>query len=350
MGQIKGNYFNGKSSASKSAILELSDGGIMGLLLPDQPTREITLDQSKILPPIGNTPMRICFGDGEQFVTNEQLILNEYMASCGVGLLDRAIHKLENRWSLVLGSLIITVAFACWTYLYGIPIATRTITNLIPTTNDLQIGKNLIYLLDKTSLFEPSTITKQEKQRFKNLFAKTISKLPYREGLQYKLSIRHSELLGANAIAIPSGTIIATDDFIRLIKDSREFQGVIAHEVGHIYYRHGIRGTIQKSLLSMALVIMVGDTSNILEDITNSIPLLLTQTGYSREFEREADRFAYKYLQQEKISGSHFANILARLSDSKNQKKKNGAAQSINNYISTHPATNERIRLFTESL
>ncbi|MBF0194314.1 MAG: M48 family metallopeptidase [Magnetococcales bacterium] len=348
MQQIKGNYFNGKSSASHSAILELGDSGVMELLQPEKPKLVITLKQSKIMPPIGNTPIRICFGDGEQFVTNEHVILKNYMASSGVGALDRAVHKLENRWSLVFGSLLIMVVLACWSYLYGIPMATRTITNLIPTTKDRQIGENLLKILDETSLFEPSTIPEPQKQRFQSLFTKTILKLPKREGLQYKLIIRHSARLGANAIAIPSGTIIATDDFIRLIKYHHEFQGVIAHEVGHIYYRHGIRNTIQQSLLSMALVIMVGDTSTILEDITNSIPLLLSQTGYSRKFEREADRFAYEYLKKEKISGNHFANILTRISQSKDQNKLNTSAQKINNYLSTHPGIKERIQLFRD--
>ncbi|MBF0383240.1 MAG: M48 family metallopeptidase [Magnetococcales bacterium] len=345
---IKGDYFNGKSSASQSASLELGDGGIMGLILADQPTRELSIKQSNVMPPIGNTAMKICFGDGEQFVTDEQQILKSYMASCGVGVVDRTIHMLENRWGMVIASLLFTVVVVYSTYIYGIPMATRTITNLIPTTNDRQIGENLLQLFDKTTIFAETEISEKKQQHFHKLFNNTISKLPQRQGLQYQLKIHHSDLLGANAIAIPSGTIIVTDGFLRLVEDNREFKGVIAHEVGHIYYRHGVRSTIQKSLLSFALIILVGDTSNILEDITQSIPILLTQTGYSRKFEQEADRFALEYMRKEQISGSHFANILSRLTNRNKQKKQNESKEMIESYLSTHPATKERIKLFID--
>jgi len=71
-----------------------------------------------------------------------------------------------------------------------------------------------------------------------------------------------------------------------------------------------------------------------------TLPTLLLESKYSRNFETEADHFAFEYMQAQAIDTQHFANIMRRLTaDSE-------AEESEFQYIASHPQTVERIRAF----
>src|SRR5437764_1298137 len=74
--------------------------------------------------------------------------------------------------------------------------------------------------------------------------------LPAHPRLPIRLLVRNSEQLGANALALPDGTIVVTDWMVRLVqtRDNRlddagkdQLAAVLAHEVGHIEHRHTAR-------------------------------------------------------------------------------------------------------------
>ena len=72
----------------------------------------------------------------------------------------------------------------------------------------------------------------------------------------------------------------------------------MAHEVGHVIHRHGLRTLIQKSSLAVLLVLVTGDVSTSSSIIT-ALPAILIEAGYSQTMEREADTYALEYLQQQ---------------------------------------------------
>ena len=50
-----------------------------------------------------------------------------------------------------------------------------------------------------------------------------------------KVLFREGGRIGANALALPAGTIIFTDEMVRLSEDDTELVTVLAHEIGHIF-------------------------------------------------------------------------------------------------------------------
>jgi predicted Zn-dependent protease len=66
-------------------------------------------------------------------------------------------------------------------------------------------------------------------------------------------------------------------------------------------------------------------------------PVILIQKKYSRQFEAQADDFAFNLLRDHNISPAAFADIMERL------KAKEGYVRS-SSFLSTHPATSDRIR------
>jgi Zn-dependent protease with chaperone function len=116
---------------------------------------------------------------------------------------------------------------------------------------------------------------------------------------------------------------------------------VLAHEIGHVVHRHGMRRVVQDSLLSFAILSLTGDASGVSE-LFLGLPAVLTELAYPRAFEREADRFALNYLESRSIPVHHFADILTRISRIDNSsEEQNGKKWS--NYLATHPPIRERV-------
>jgi predicted Zn-dependent protease len=68
------------------------------------------------------------------------------------------------------------------------------------------------------------------------------------------------------------------------------------------------------------------------------LPALLAQAKYSREFETEADEFAFQLLKQHGRSPEAFATLMERLAG-----EDDGAERSYA-FLSTHPMTAERVQ------
>jgi Zn-dependent protease with chaperone function len=104
--------------------------------------------------------------------------------------------------------------------------------------------------------------------------------------------------LGANAFALPGGIIVLTDELLQRLPDDEVVLGVLAHELGHVRQRHGMRMLVQTTLLGAATSVAFGDFSTLLA----GAPALLGQLAYSRDFERDADAEAISMLRANGIS------------------------------------------------
>ena len=114
-------------------------------------------------------------------------------------------------------------------------------------------------------------------------------------------------------------------------------------------YRHILRRSLQGSFITILTVLLTGDLSGTNELIAG-IPLLLIDTSYSRDFEREADEFAMQQMIAENIPLVAFEDILNRLEDShriKNEQRTFGdeSGNFVTDYLSSHPGTPERVSL-----
>jgi predicted Zn-dependent protease len=76
------------------------------------------------------------------------------------------------------------------------------------------------------------------------------------------------------------------------------------------------------------------------------LPTLLLQSGYSRDFEDEADSYAFQRLKAVGVSPRNLAEILERLEASRGKGTQGGKpdqGERTFDYLSTHPATARRI-------
>jgi Zn-dependent protease with chaperone function len=202
------------------------------------------------------------------------------------------------------------------------------------------LGQQALAQLDRVVL-TPTTLALARQAQIRAEYDQWIQGTPSRH-----IVFRHGGPIGANAFALPDGTIVVTDEIIAISKNDLEIMAVLAHETGHLLRRHALRQAITGASLSVLVIAVTGDSS----DLLSSIPSALIGMSYSRGFEREADEYAYQIMQQHKIPLHYFSDILTRMEseDAKKSKpsKTDLGKNNIGDYISTHPPTAERIARF----
>ena len=92
----------------------------------------------------------------------------------------------------------------------------------------------------------------------------------------------------ANAFALPGGTVVMTDAIVQAAADKGisddALVGVLAHEIGHVVHRHGMRMVVEQGVLNMGLGLALGDVSG----VVSTGATLLTSRACSRSHERES--------------------------------------------------------------
>jgi predicted Zn-dependent protease len=125
-----------------------------------------------------------------------------------------------------------------------------------------------------------------------------------------------------------------------------EFAAVLAHEMAHVEERHPTVAYIRVMGFSAILSIIAGG-SDIFETLGEAGGLL-AMLSYSRTYEADADRLAFKQLAAQEIDPRGLATLFRKMEKKKEKKKKattekNKITIDITDYFSTHPGTETRI-------
>lgn len=112
-----------------------------------------------------------------------------------------------------------------------------------------------------------------------------------------------------NAFAAPGGLILISRGMVDLCQTEDELAAVLAHEIGHVVGKHGLRA-IKSGRLTSALTILATESARNFggedlkelvtdfEDSIDDITTTLVSSGYSRALEEEADLIAITILER----------------------------------------------------
>jgi predicted Zn-dependent protease len=241
---------------------------------------------------------------------------------------------LEQRWWFALGALAITAALLIGAYLYGLPVLAERVASHVPIETERVLGDQTLTWLDTRQWFLPTTLAADVQNRIRDGFAMLVAGLPVERNC--RLEFRAAHILGANAFALPGGTIVITDAMVEATISQEEVLAILAHEVGHVELRHTLRMLLQGSAVGVAAAAITGDAASLSGAMTG-LPYLMVETSYSRQFETQADDFAFRLLKQRAISPAAFADIMERL------RAKDDTERPFA-FLATHPLTAERVR------
>ncbi len=325
-------YFDGRSSA-KHLVEVTVRGGRLEITFQDRPTLHFSSDEVRITSRLGNTPRSLRLPENALLETD----LND-----AVDRLEEAwhrpgirIHRLESSWKTAVFSILLLATIFVSAFVWGIPLAAKHVAYRIPDNIAYQVGSGTLDTLDEI-LFEPSTLIRPRKDELTRGFANMASKYPR---LPLNLIFRKADM--ANAFALPNGTVVVTDELVQLAKRDEEIYAVLAHEIGHIEHRHTVRMALESSAIGVLLMVFFGDASQA-AGLLGALPAIYANATFSRDHETEADTFALAYMTKSGLDPAAFADILERLTEDQSEATSPDALR----YLSSHPATHQRIARF----
>jgi Zn-dependent protease with chaperone function len=328
---ISGHYLDGDSAAVQEAQLLIDSGEELAVLGIAAPFRA-RLASVRFIAPVGNIPYRVKFENGAVFETRDRAAVSAALRAVGYRESSKIVQWAENHWPVALGSLLVTIILTVGFVQYGIPALADITARNIPKSVDQLLGQQSLELLDDL-MFESSNLSAAQQATLIARFRAMTDNIG--DGQHYRLQFRYSVLLGPNAVALPSGIIVMTDELVELAEHEDELLAVLAHEVGHVKERHALRQLLRSAGISALALAVLGDASS-MASLVGFVPALL-EAQHSREFEREADAFAKSWLKSHGIPSSRFDQILCRISHAADV-----LADEDYSYFSSHPPLAER--------
>ena len=260
-------------------------------------------------------------------------------------------QRLQTRWSAFAAALLIALAGLGAFYRWGTPWLAAQLTRQVPLQWEQAVSQQGLQDLDAHWL-APSRLPPQRQQDLRTRFDALVRQVPaslrpYR-GYAPRLQLVFRSGLGANAFALPGGTIVMTDGIVlaadRQPAADAALLGVLAHEMGHVMHRHTTRLVVEQGVLNVGLGIALGDLSTVVA----SGSALLTGLAYHRSHETEADCYAAALLRQAGIPVQPMADLLLAIDAQAREKAPAGPSARWVTLLSSHPGTPERARRLKE--
>lgn len=225
-------------------------------------------------------------------------------------------------WSLAAAASIVAVV------LFGVPLAADRLAPLVPQALERRLGD--VTEGQVRALMGGKICGKAKGQA---AFVKLANAVRESAGLDPSTQIAVLSSPIPNAFALPGGKVYLFDGLLAKAENSDEIAGILAHELGHLKHRDGMRNLIYNGGTSFLIGLLFGD-------ITGSGALIFTSrslvtASYSREAEQNADTFAIEVMHQLGRSPKAMGELMLRVTGKEGDK-----SLSI---LSSHPLTEDRL-------
>ncbi len=351
-------YFDGRSARPRPAQLRIAAGQL-----------HIDGDGLALRVPLGEVrwPERTRHGrrvahlrDGGSLQAPDTLAWDAWARASGLG--ESWVVRAQQNWRSTLAAVLVLLMLGAAGYVWGVPWLARSALAVVPASVDRTIGAAAQRSLEGTLLL-PSQVPAQRQQALREAFAKAVARADPQHRLPaWELHFATSPpwpgagaarrtRLGPNAFALPGGAIFVTDDLLALLEGRDDVLiGVLGHELGHVRHRHGMRLLVQAAVLGGAAGLVWGDFSTLLA----TVPVLLGQSAYSRDLEREADRESIALLRANGLSPAVMVELFERLAQRRATVQAASAANGrgagdLGIAFASHPDDAERIRRFRDA-
>lgn len=302
---------------------------------PGQAPVEVPWDHLKADPPLGSGAWALRLPGGAVCECPPEHY--DALAQClKPSLGSRFSRRAERSLWIGLGCFILSLLLVAAFFQYGIPWLALRAARSIPPEIEALVTREAMRTLDRV-FFQPSALPEERQESIRQGFAALTAvrgDVP-----EHRIEFRQSRI-GPNAFALPAGLIIMTDELVRFAENDGQIHGVLAHELGHIHHRHGMRAALQAAGHALVITVFLGDVSSVLSAAA-ALPSVLIETGHSRKFEREADAYAAQFALETGLGIQPLMELLQSLT------REYGDGSSLM-WLSTHPPTRERILLMRE--
>jgi Zn-dependent protease with chaperone function len=223
--------------------------------------------------------------------------------------------------------------------LFLIPLLAERLTPLIPVSYEQRIGKavdNQVRVIFSGKICEaPEGVA---------ALRSLTDRLSRARGVHIPLDVAVLESSVPNAIALPGGRIYIFQALLDEAESADELAGVLAHEIGHVVNRDGLRKMIQSGGTSYLFGLLFGDVTGGGAIVFASRYLI--DSAYSREAEAAADDFAGQTMVSLGRPAHPMALLLKRIEGHEDADEEEGGGNErvIPAFLLTHPITDQRLK------
>ncbi|HEY9769033.1 MAG TPA: M48 family metalloprotease [Coleofasciculaceae cyanobacterium] len=182
-------------------------------------------------------------------------------------------------------------------------------------------------------------VSDQKQLKYLNDIGQKLAKLMGRNEFEYEFNIVDDPT--PNAFALPGGKIFFHTGMLELMDSEAELAGVLAHEIAHSVLSHSYKQIGESALTGTAsnlITSMIGRGAGAASQVGG---LLLNQK-FSRDKEKQSDILGLRVLDAAGYSADGLYNVMAKL------KKLQGESGTGASLLSSHPASEERMRYLEE--
>jgi beta-barrel assembly-enhancing protease len=256
--------------------------------------------------------------------------------------LHLARKKRQSSWA-IFSAIVLFLISLPFIFFFQMDRLSGNIANQIPTQWETKLGQSVAAQFRMTHQLMPIELSESLIKPLATPLLTALSNSPF----TYQFTIVNDGDL--NAFALPGGFLTINSGLILKAESAEELLGVMAHEIGHVEARHGVRSIIGKAGIYLVASTLLGDIQGLLATISSAAPMLLSQQ-YSRQFETDADENAVILLQQAKINPEglpiFFEKMILEeqkiLANIENENARTAYKKAMT-LLSTHPTSEARI-------
>ncbi|MEE9316125.1 MAG: M48 family metallopeptidase [bacterium] len=171
------------------------------------------------------------------------------------------------------------------------PVTGKREIKLVSTKQEVALGKATAQqVVNEFGVYDDPELDK-----YINEVGQKLANVCERKKITYYFTVLDTPMV--NAFAAPGGFIFVTRGILREMDDEAQLAGVVAHEIGHVVWRHGAK-RLEKAFGYSAIIllgeILTKKDLSQLRQYTSFLFSLMLQ-GYSRKNEFEADNAGVRY-------------------------------------------------------
>lgn len=340
---VRGDYYDGRIAARRRVQVTLDEGAGALLLtgacfdaaerwpldrlraLPDHAQdRRLTL---AVLAQAGDETKR---GAARLRVTDSELI-RRITALCPdlarQDLHEGARARIVKRGALALGALALMLFVI-------LPRMADTLAGLIPPERERAFGRAVTAQIERalgaTELGELHCTAPDGRHALDTL----LSRLTGATGPDTAPQVTVLDHDMVNAFAAPGGQIVLMRGLLDAVDGPDAVAAVLAHEIGHVRRRDATRHALRAAGSAGLLSLVMGDFTG--GALAVFLGERMLQASYTREAERQADRFALEMLTRAGIDSGGMADFFEHLTAREKGRPR------LPGYLATHPASERR--------
>ncbi len=168
-----------------------------------------------------------------------------------------------------------------------------------------------------------------------------------RDEIEYKFTILNDDMI--NAFALPGGFIYITRGMLKHMNSESELAAVLGHEIAHVTEKHALRRENRsKGINFMNMIVAAVSGQPALMELGNMFGGVLL-SGYSREFELEADEVGARYMAKAGYSPLAMLDTIEILKNKdrveiEQARLENREPRVYHGFLSTHPDHDTRYK------